>query len=116
VTEQEIQRAVFQHIKQRGAPDAYVFAVPNGGFRRPIEAAIMKGLGVKPGVPDIIAIRDGKVFALELKTETGRPTDAQLAAIEAIRRAGGFAAICYGLDRALACLQAWGVLRGRAAA
>jgi VRR-NUC domain len=115
VTEQQIQRAIFQHVKQRGAPDAYVFAVPNGGYRRPIEAAIMKGLGVTPGVPDIICIRDGRVFALELKTETGRATDRQLAAIEAIRRAGGFAAVCYGLNRALACLEAWGILRGRAA-
>jgi VRR-NUC domain len=115
VTEQQIQRAIFQHVKQRGAPDAYVFAVPNGGYRRPIEAAIMKGLGVTPGTPDIVAIRDGKVFALELKTETGRATDAQLAAIEAIRRAGGFATVCYGLNRALACLEAWGILRGRAA-
>jgi hypothetical protein len=115
VTEQEIQRAVFQHIKQRGAPDVYAFHVPNGGYRRPIEAAILRGLGVKPGVPDIVAIRDGKVFALEIKTESGRPTDSQLAAIEAIRRAGGFAAICYGLDRALACLEAWGILRGRVA-
>ena len=115
MTEQEIQRAVFQHIKQRGAPDVYAFHVPNGGYRRPIEAAILRGLGVKPGVPDIVAIRDGKVFALEIKTESGRPTDSQLAAIEAIRRAGGFAAICYGLDRALACLEAWGILRGRVA-
>jgi VRR-NUC domain len=115
VTEQQIQRAIFQHVKQRGAPDAYVFAVPNGGYRRPIEAAIMKGLGVTPGTPDIVAIRDGKVFALELKTETGRATDAQLAAIEAIRRAGGFATVCYGINRALACLEAWGILRGRAA-
>ena len=113
MTEAQLQRAVFEHIKQRGAPDAYVFAVPNGGYRRPTEAAIMKGLGVKPGVPDIIAIHDGKVFGLELKTEAGRPTDSQLAAIEAIRRAGGFAAISYGLDRALACLEAWGILRGR---
>jgi hypothetical protein len=115
VTEQEIQRAIFQHLKRRGAPDVYVFAVPNGGYRRPVEAAIMKGLGVTPGVPDIIAIHNGKVFALELKTEAGRPTDAQLAAIEAIRRAGGFAAVCHGLDRALRCLESWGVLRGRAA-
>jgi hypothetical protein len=115
MTEAQIQRAVFQHIKQRGAPDAYVFAVPNGGFRRPIEAAIMKGLGVTPGVPDIIAIHNGKMFALEIKTETGRPTDSQLAAIEAIRRAGGFAAVCHGLDRTLACLETWGILRGRAA-
>jgi hypothetical protein len=107
MTEAQIQRA--------SAADAYVFAVPNGGYRRPIEAAILRGLGVTPGVPDIIAIHNGKVFGLELKTEAGRPTDSQLAAIEAIRRAGGFAAVCYGLDRALACLEAWGILPGKSA-
>jgi hypothetical protein len=40
--------------------------VPNGGWRSPIEAAILKGLGVQPGVPDLILVRDGRPFALEL--------------------------------------------------
>ena len=115
MTENEIQRAVFQHIRTRAAPGVFALHVPNGGKRRPIEAAIMKGLGVRAGVPDVIAIHKGHVYALELKTETGRPTETQLAAIEAIRTAGGFAAVCHGLDRALACLETWGVLQGRAA-
>lgn len=113
--EDQIQRAVFQHIAARAAPGVYAFHVPNGGKRKPIEAAILKGLGVRAGVPDVIAIHKGNVYALELKAEEGRPTPAQLEAIEAIRTAGGFACITYGLDRALACLETWGILRGRAA-
>jgi hypothetical protein len=46
--------------------------VPNGGWRSPIEGAILKGLGVQPGVPDLILVRDGLPFALELKTGRGR--------------------------------------------
>ena len=113
--EAAIQRAVFQHLAQRSAPGVFAFHVPNGGYRKPIEAAIMKGMGVKAGVPDVIAIYQGNVYALELKAETGKPTEKQLLAVENIRNAGGFAAICYGLDRAIACLETWGILKGRAA-
>jgi hypothetical protein len=113
-TEQQIQRAVFQHLRARGAPGVFAFHVPNGGYRRPTEAAILKGLGVVAGVPDIIAIHQGRCYAMELKAEGARATDKQLACIAALREAGAFTCIAEGLDRALACLEAWGLLRGRA--
>jgi hypothetical protein len=75
--EQEIQRAAFQQ-PVRGAPRTFAFHPANGGWRSRVEAAIMKGFGVKAGVPDIIAIRDGRAFALELKAPGGRLTPAQL--------------------------------------
>jgi hypothetical protein len=111
--EDAIQRAVFEHLRRRGAPGVFAFHVPNGGYRKPTEAAILKSMGVVAGVPDVIAIRNGKVFALELKAPGGRATDKQLATIAALREAGAFTCIAEGLDRALACLEAWGVLRGR---
>ena len=111
-SEQAIQRAIFQHLRARGAPGVFAFHRANGGYRKPVEAAIMKSLGVVAGVPDVIAIRDGRVFALELKAESGRATDAQLACIAALREAGAFTCIAEGLDRALACLESWGLLRG----
>ena len=55
------------------------FAVPNGGKRWPIEAAIMKGLGVRAGVADLIFIHRSRPFALELKADSGRPTVEQMA-------------------------------------
>jgi hypothetical protein len=61
--ERAIQKAVFQHPAARGC--GFAFHVPNGGWRSPIEAAILKGQGVRPGVPDLVAIRDGLPFALE---------------------------------------------------
>jgi VRR-NUC domain len=113
--EDAIQRAVFEHLAVRGAPRLFAFHPANGGYRRPIEAARLKGLGVRAGVPDVIVIHRGQVFAIELKAERGRATDAQLQATEDIRAAGGHAQVCYGLDHALAVLEGWGLFRGRAA-
>jgi hypothetical protein len=112
--EQTIQRAVFDHLRLRAAPGVFAFHPANGGYRKPIEAAIMKGLGVKAGVPDVVAIHKGRVFALELKAEGGRATPKQLEAIAAMEAAGAYCCIAEGLDRALACLEAWGLLRGAA--
>jgi hypothetical protein len=111
--EDQIQRAVFDHLRMRSAPGVYAFHVPNGGWRSHIEAAILKGLGVRAGVPDVIAIHRGQVYAIELKTEDGRATSAQLQAIEDLRATGAHAEVAYGLDRALAVLEDWGLLKGR---
>jgi hypothetical protein len=113
VSEDEIQRTVFQHIRARGVAGLVAFHVPNGGKRKPIEAAILKGLGVRSGVSDIIAVYGGKIFALELKTEDGRPTKAQIEFLSDIERAGAFIAMPRGLDAAIATLEAWGLLIGR---
>jgi hypothetical protein len=109
-----IQRAVFQHLRARAAPGVFAFHVPNGGYRRPVEAAILKGLGVVAGVPDVIAIHNGHVYGLELKAEGGRASEKQLATIAAMEAAGAFTCIAVGLDRALAVLEGWGLLRGHA--
>jgi hypothetical protein len=110
--EQIIQRAVFDHLRLRAAPGVFAFHVPNGGYRKPIEAAIMKGLGVKAGVPDVVAIHKGRCYGLELKAEGGRATPKQLEAIAAMEAAGAYCCIAEGLDRALAVLEQWGLLKG----
>ena len=67
-----IQRAVFDHLRVRSAPNVFAFHSANGGWRSRVEAKILKGLGVRAGVPDLIAIHRGEVFAIELKSESGR--------------------------------------------
>ncbi len=111
--EDAIQRAVFQHLRARAGPGVFAFHPANGGYRKPVEAAIMKGLGVVAGVPDVIVIHAGRCYALEIKAPGGRATPKQLAAIAALREAGAFTAVAEGLDRALAVLGGWGLLRGR---
>lgn len=117
-TENEIQRAVFQHLRTRAAPGVFAFHPKNGGVhqRRRVQRGVNSGMGVVSGVPDVIVIFGGNVYAIELKKDNAPPPSAeQIRAIERIRDAGGHACVCYGLDRALACLEAWGILKGTAA-
>jgi hypothetical protein len=112
--EQDIQRTVFQHLTVRGAPGTFAFHPANGGWRSRTEAKILKGLGVTAGTPDVIAIRDGRAYALELKAKDGKLSPAQRWAHAALRQAGAEVATANGLDEALAWLEQWGLLRGRA--
>jgi hypothetical protein len=114
-SEAQIQRAVFDHIRTRGVPDAVAFHVGNGGYRRKIEAAILKGMGVTAGVPDVLIVCRGKLFCLELKAGNGRLSDVQRKMIDRLPIAGATVAVAYGLDEALEVLERWALLRGRAA-
>jgi hypothetical protein len=110
--EDQIQRAIVQHYRQRAAAGVFMFAVPNGGYRRPIEALILKGTGTVAGVPDTIWIKNGQVFALEIKADGSRPSVAQLETIAAMEAAGAYCCVAIDLDRALRCLETWGLLKG----
>jgi hypothetical protein len=112
--EQQIQKSVFEHFAVRGAPGAIAWHTPNGGARSPIEAKILKGIGTRPGIPDVLALHEGRLFALELKADGGRVSSAQAETMQAMERAGATVAHAQGLDAALAQLEQWGLLRGRA--
>jgi VRR-NUC domain len=109
--EAAIQRALITHLRWRGVPNSFAFHPANGGWRTAVEGAILRSMGVVPGVPDIIIIHNGKVFGLELKTDNGRLTDIQRETLETMQRAGANVAVVYGLDQAIAQLEAWQLLR-----
>lgn len=110
--EDQVQRAVVEHLLYRRRPGVAWFAVPNGGARSRIEASIMKGLGVRAGVPDLILIFEGRTYGLELKrAKGGRTSDAQLSMMKELQDAGAMCAVAAGLDAALKQLQDWGLMR-----
>ena len=113
--EQQIHRAVIQHLRQRGVPDLVYLHPANGGFRRRIEAKIFSGLGVRPGASDLLLWHQGKSFALELKAPKGKATESQLKFLADMERAGANTCLAVGLDAALRKLENWGLLRGKAA-
>jgi hypothetical protein len=109
--EQELQKAVLEHLAWRSVPGMFVFHYPAGGWRSPIEAAIFRGLGVVAGIPDVLIIRAGHVFALELKTAHGHLTVTQIETQARMHAAGATVATAIELDAALAQLEQWGLLR-----
>lgn len=104
MTESEIQKAVFAHLRQCAAPGAVFFHCPNGPESR-------RKSGYLEGASDVMILHRREFFALELKTEDGEVRPAQMDFIKAVQRAGGEATFAFGLDPAIATLRAWGVLR-----
>lgn len=77
--EDDVQLGVVQYLKLlENQGKLTFFAVPNGGYRREREASIMKRLGVRAGVPDLIILSVGKMFGLEVKAPGKKPSDNQL--------------------------------------
>jgi hypothetical protein len=99
--EQQIQRAVFEHLAVRAASTVFAFHPANGGWRSRVKAAILKGMGVRAGVPDVSAIKGGRCYALELKASGGRLTPVRRDTHAALVAAGATVAVAYGLDDAL---------------
>jgi hypothetical protein len=75
---------------------------------------MLKRMGVLAGASDILAWHQGNAFALELKSPGGRPSDAQLEFLARFNEAGGHSACAESIDRAIAVLEAWNLLKGRA--
>lgn len=116
-TEDQEQRVVVQWLEMHGVLFAHV---PNGGYRRPVEAAIFRGLGVQPGVPDLLIfdpppLADGYCgTAIELKRrQGGRLTPRQREWLEALRRRRWYTAVCRGADEAIRTLERLGYHRLR---
>lgn len=110
--EDQIHRAVADHLRLRSTPNLLWWHTPNQG-NLPVQYRVkLKRMGVTPGVSDLCFLKDGKFFALELKAENGRPSDHQIRFCMQVQDAGGYATIGYGLDRSLKILESWQLLKG----
>jgi hypothetical protein len=112
-TEREIHRAIFAHFRIRGAPQTILFHPRNEGRdQRGRARAINAGMGVLPGLPDLVGVREGRTYALELKSASGKLSPAQQQTLDRMQQAGAVVGVAYGLDEALAWLEQRGILRG----
>jgi hypothetical protein len=69
---------------------------------------ILRGMGMKAGVPDILIVHDGHAYWCELKSPKGIVSDVQKATHEALRAAKCPVAVVRSLDEFRALLAgAW---------
>jgi hypothetical protein len=109
--EQLVHRAVLDHLAWRAPAGVTWFHIPNGGYRRPVEASILKSLGVVSGMPDLCLIYGGRAFFLELKAaKGGRLSQNQKDCHERLRQAGCVVMVADGVDAAVSALQNMGIL------
>lgn len=106
--EQKLQVAVAGYLSW--ALSAPWTAMPAGGGGR-IRGAALRGMGLKPGWPDIQIIGpDGRYHGLELKApKTGAVSAAQVQCHDEMIAAGGRVAIVRNLDEMRAALESWGI-------
>lgn len=81
-----------------------LFAVPNGGARRRVEAAIMKAEGTTAGVADLILLFPSKQYhglCIEMKSKNGRQRPSQKMWQERVEWAGYKYVIARSLDEAI---------------
>jgi hypothetical protein len=103
--EQQKQKAVIEHLAWRARPNVLAFHVPLGGYRRPVEAAILRSIGVVADIPDLLIVHSGQLYCLELKSERGRLSPAQIKTHEQLRAAGATVATAVGIDQAIQQLE-----------
>lgn len=94
------QIALIDYCEYRHIP---IFHIPNGGSRNKREAKNLKRQGVRAGVPDLfvpVARRGRHGLFIEMKSDTGRPTDKQLEWIGLLNDQGYMAVVCNGFESA----------------
>lgn len=82
---------------------ALLHAIPNGGHRSKVTAAMMKAEGVKRGVPDLClpVVRGGwHGLYIELKAQGGSASQDQRQWLAALQRQGYRAELCRGWEQA----------------
>jgi uncharacterized NAD-dependent epimerase/dehydratase family protein len=89
-------------------PKVIIFHCPNGGHRNKIEAKKLKAMGVRPGVADLVVmLPSGKVGFIEVKSQKGRPSQAQREFARLCREFGIPHSYARSIDDAITAVRAW---------
>lgn len=86
----------------------WLYAIPNGGKRDRVSAALLKAEGVKRGHPDLaLPSRRGAYpgLVIEMKVGSNRPSRAQRDWLAHYQAEGWLIAVCYSADEAWALLE-----------
>lgn len=81
---------------------------PNGGSRNKAEAAKLKQMGVKAGMPDLcLPVPKGIYNGLyiEMKYNRGRLEDSQKEMLKELAAVGHYCVVCYGMEEAIKILK-----------
>lgn len=101
-SEWQIHAAVAQHLRMRARRDVVWFHPANGMARSKAAGGKLKAMGVLPGIPDLIFLKRGQMYALEIKTDTGKLSPDQLVMIGKMQEAGAIPQWRGGLTNACA--------------
>lgn len=108
--DEEQQKVIYwTELMSNAYPDLQMlYHVPNGGSRNRVEAAKLKRMGVRAGVPDLVLPVPRNGYAglyIELKVGENRPSKNQKNWLEKLALQGYKAVACYGGNEAIEILE-----------
>ena len=110
--EADIQRAIVRDLRAL-VPGAIIHHSANevrgGGAKARNQQAILVGMGVHRGFADLVVLSGGRVLFIEVKSATGRLTEAQEAFRDAVQAEGHAWALCRSSDDAINAARAAGM-------
>lgn len=110
--EDQLHKAVVEHLRLRSKPGVVFWHTPNGGARNRVTGAMLKAFGTRAGVPDLLFVLppNGRLAGLELKAPRGKVTAQQREFGRDLLEAGGLWSWENNIDDVLATLDRWGVI------
>lgn len=110
--EHDIQSRAVSLLRTLVKQDVHVYAIANGGYRRPSEAIRLKAEGVKAGIADLVFLAPNRVVGfLEMKTKRGSLSDEQIGFQSICIRHGHLWGEARSVEEAVDVVRAWGLLR-----
>jgi hypothetical protein len=105
--EKDVQRVILQYLRLLGA---WAVRVNSGGMVSEYRGRkrFMR-FNDADGCPDVLVCLAGRFVGVEVKRPGGRPTEKQLAALDAIRKAGGLAFVASSVADVERALKAEGL-------
>lgn len=95
--ESKLQQACVRWFRLQ-YPKYLIVAIPNGGQRSAVEAAIMQAEGVTAGMPDLMILIPGRVLFVEMKYGKNKATDKQKTIHTKLESLNFEIQICYTFD------------------
>lgn len=107
--ETTIQQAVATYLMLCLKPPAWWTSIEHGITVPPQVATRWASIGVKPGIPDVLIVHDGRCYWIECKAEKGVLSSSQLDTHEKLLRAGAAPHVCRSVDDLRHSLALWGI-------
>jgi hypothetical protein len=115
--EAEIQIQLVQYLALAAPSRGFLFwSTPNEGMGNARSGAgigrmvRLKKMGLRSGVADLVIIKEGCVFFLELKRRLGKQSANQLVFEADAIRAGADYAVAHSFDEAVNILKSWEII------
>lgn len=110
-SEYQESRTFWDWIQLQAHIRPYAFHLVNEGKRSPRYGHQLKLIGMRPGLPDYVIVKNNPVYGslwLEMKRSLRSSTSGyQKEIIALLRNSGHYAKVCFGADDAIATTQAY---------